>query len=97
MAPCRWRTRLRAASTNRYDLLLDHDLKVHGEILLRVRHNLLDHSGQRRAITQVRSHPQALAQCESYLNRRKLAAVPWYDTAGSAKDLAAERRWQASP
>jgi prephenate dehydratase len=45
----------------------------------------------RAPITQVRSHPQALAQCESYLNRHKYAAVPWYDTAGSAKDLAAAR------
>ena len=80
-----------AGSINKsYDLLLDHDLKVHGEILLRVRHNLLTIPGNAAAITQVRSHPQALAQCESYLNRRKLAAVPWYDTAGSAKDLAAE-------
>lgn len=80
-----------AGSINKsYDLLLDHDLKVHGEILLRVRHNLLTTPGNDAAITQVRSHPQALAQCESYLNRRKLAAVPWYDTAGSAKDLAAE-------
>lgn len=80
-----------AGSINKsYDLLLDHDLKVHGEILLRVRHNLLTIPGAGAAITQVRSHPQALAQCESYLNRRKLAAVPWYDTAGSAKDLAAD-------
>jgi prephenate dehydratase len=80
-----------AGSINKsYDLLLEHDLKVHGEILLRVRHNLLTLPGNAAAITQVRSHPQALAQCESYLNRRKLTAVPWYDTAGSAKDLAAE-------
>ncbi|MEJ5247579.1 prephenate dehydratase [Caldilinea sp.] len=80
-----------AGSINKsYDLLLDHDLKVHGEILLRVRHNLLVVPGKTGEIRQVRSHPQALAQCESYLNRRKLAAVPWYDTAGSAKDLAAD-------
>lgn len=80
-----------AGSINKsYDLLLDHDLKVHGEILLRVRHNLLTVRGNAGTITMVRSHPQALAQCESYLNRRKLAAVPWYDTAGSAKDLAAD-------
>ncbi|MFM7582803.1 MAG: prephenate dehydratase domain-containing protein, partial [Caldilinea sp.] len=84
-----------AGSINKsYDLLLDHDLKVHGEVLLRVRHNLLTVPGNqepgRARITQVRSHPQALAQCETYLNRRKLAAVPWYDTAGSAKDLAAD-------
>ncbi len=79
-----------AGSINKsFDLLLDHDLKLHGEILLRVHHNLLVTPGA-TLITQVRSHPQALAQCESYLNRHKYAAVPWYDTAGSAKDLAAE-------
>lgn len=80
-----------AGSINKsFDLLLDHDLKLHGEILLRVHHNLLTIPGNAGTITQVRSHPQALAQCESYLNRHKYAAVPWYDTAGSAKDLAAE-------
>jgi prephenate dehydratase len=80
-----------AGSINKsFDLLLDHDLKLHGEILLRVHHNLLTVPGSAAALTQVRSHPQALAQCESYLNRHKYAAVPWYDTAGSAKDLAAD-------
>ncbi|MCA9932902.1 MAG: prephenate dehydratase [Anaerolineales bacterium] len=78
-----------AGSINKaFDLLLDHDLKVHGEILLRVRHNLLATPGHAAQITHVRSHPQALAQCESYLNRYAYTAVPWYDTAGSAKDLA---------
>jgi len=38
----------------------------------------------------VRSHHQALAQCEEFLNRNNYVAVPWYDTAGSAKDLAAK-------
>jgi prephenate dehydratase len=80
-----------AGSINKsFDLLLDHDLKLHGEVLLRVHHNLLTIRGNAAGITQVRSHPQALAQCESYLNRHKYAAVPWYDTAGSAKDLAAD-------
>ena len=80
-----------AGSINKsFDLLLDHDLKVHGEILLRVHHNLLTIPGNAATISQVRSHPQALAQCESYLNRHEYAAVPWYDTAGSAKDLAAD-------
>lgn len=78
-----------AGSINKaFDLLLDHDLKVHGEILLRVRHNLLATPGHAAQITHVRSHPQALAQCEEYLNRHGYTAVPWYDTAGSAKDLA---------
>ncbi|MCP4164913.1 MAG: prephenate dehydratase [Chloroflexi bacterium] len=81
-----------AGSINKaYDLLLEHDLKVRGEILLRVRHNLLAMPGARQPdIEIVRSHPQALAQCERYLNRHEFQAVPWYDTAGSAKELAAE-------
>jgi prephenate dehydratase len=79
-----------AGSINKsYDLLLEHDLKVNGEILLRVRHSLMTVPGQAAAINEVRSHPQALAQCERYLNRHGYRAVPWYDTAGSAKDLAA--------
>lgn len=80
-----------AGSINKaYDLLLDHDLKVWGEILLRVRHNLLALPGVTLdQITTVRSHPQALAQCERFLNRHGWQAVPWYDTAGSAKELAA--------
>jgi prephenate dehydratase len=80
-----------AGSINKsFDLLLEHDLKVHGEILLRVRHCLLTSPGNAAKITQVRSHPQALAQCEGYLNRQGYKAVTWYDTAGSAKDLAAK-------
>lgn len=79
-----------AGSINKsFDLLLEHDLKVHGEILLRVRHCLLTVPGHAATITQVRSHPQALAQCETFMNRHHYTAVPWYDTAGSAKDLAA--------
>ncbi len=78
-----------AGSINKaYDLLLEHDLRVHGEILLRVRHNLLTLPGNAENIVYVRSHPQALAQCEGFLNRHNYKAVPWYDTAGSAKELA---------
>lgn len=79
-----------AGSINKtYDLLLERDLTVVGEILLRVRHNLLALPGTGVAdIQQVRSHPQALAQCERYLNQHGWRAIPWYDTAGSAKELA---------
>ena len=80
-----------AGSINKaFDLLLEHDLRVHGEILLRVRHCLLTTAGNAHKIKEVRSHPQALAQCESYMNRQGYTAVPWYDTAGSAKELAAK-------
>jgi len=78
-----------AGSINKaYDLLLDHDFRVQGEILLRVQHNLLTLPGNGERIEQVRSHPQALAQCEGFLNRHGYEAIPWYDTAGSAKELA---------
>ena len=79
-----------AGSINKaYDLLLEHDLKVWGEIFLRVRHNLMAPPGTRlEDIREVRSHPQALAQCERFLNRHGWRAKPWYDTAGSARDLA---------
>lgn len=80
-----------AGSINKaFDLLLEHDLRVHGEILLRVRHCLLTTPGNAGKIHEVRSHPQALAQCEGYMNRHAYTAVTWYDTAGSAKDLAAK-------
>jgi prephenate dehydratase len=78
-----------AGSINKaYDLLLEHDLKVHGEILLRIHHYLLTSRTNAEGVREVRSHHQALAQCEDYLNRNNYVAVPWYDTAGSAKDLA---------
>lgn len=80
-----------AGSINKaFDLLLEHDLRVHGEILLRVRHCLMTVPGNAAQIKEVRSHPQALAQCEGYMNRQGYTAVTWYDTAGSAKDLAAK-------
>ncbi|MBV7332121.1 prephenate dehydratase [Chloroflexi bacterium TSY] len=77
-----------AGSINKaYDLLLDHDLKVHGEVLLCVRYCLMTLPENKNGITQIRAHPQSLAQCEDYLNRNHLTAVPWYDSAGAAKEL----------
>ncbi len=70
------------------DLLLHHDLRIQGEIILRVRHNLLKLPDNGDVIKEVRSHTQALAQCEQFLNNNGYEAVPWYNTAGSAKDLA---------
>ncbi len=73
-----------------YELLMEHDLRVQGEIILHVRHALLAPHGQKLSdLQRVRSHPQALAQCEQFLRRYHLEAEPWYDTAGSARDLAA--------
>jgi prephenate dehydratase len=76
--------------TRSYELLMTHDLRVHAEVILRVRHMLLGPPGAKAdELKRVRSHPQALAQCQRYLQRHELEAEPAFDTAGSARDLAA--------
>jgi prephenate dehydratase len=74
-----------------HELLLEYDLRVRAEVILRVRHALLAPAGTTLAdVREVRSHPQALAQCERYLARRGFKPVVHFDTAGSARDLAAD-------
>ncbi|HLW61648.1 MAG TPA: prephenate dehydratase [bacterium] len=82
-----------AGSINQtYDLLLDHQLVIAGEFDHRVVHCLLALPGQSiGAIKRVYSHPQALAQCDVYLRRLGAEAVPFYDTAGSAKMIQEQR------
>lgn len=71
-----------------YELLLDYDVRVQAEVILRIEHMLLapPHTPIDQ-IKRVKSHPQALAQCAAYLRRRGWEAVPAYDTAGSAREL----------
>jgi prephenate dehydratase len=69
-----------------YDLLLQHQLYIVGEYLLRVRHCLIGLPGvQMSDIRQVISHPQGLAQCDRYIKSLGLASEVGYDTAGSVK------------
>jgi len=69
-----------------YDLLLDSTLRVCGEIELRVIHCLIASPGAGLdTIKRVYSHPQALAQCRSFLKHLDCELIPTYDTAGSVK------------
>jgi chorismate mutase/prephenate dehydratase len=71
-----------------YDLFLTHDLKVSGEIIIRISHCLIANpSTSLEAVKTVYSHPQALAQCRSFLERLGRELIPTYDTAGSVKML----------
>ncbi len=51
-------------------LAYEYPLEIAGEVILPVRHNLLARPGVKlENITQVLSHPQALAQCRQYLSK----------------------------
>ncbi|MEA3238452.1 MAG: prephenate dehydratase [Candidatus Bipolaricaulota bacterium] len=72
-----------------YELLVEHDLRIYAEVILRVRHMLLAPPGTEfSALKRVRSHPQALAQCQRYLVRHGLVPEPVEDTAAGACNLA---------
>jgi prephenate dehydratase len=75
------------------DLLMEREVFVHAEMRLRIQHNLIVAPGTRlRDIRQVLSHPVALDQCRNFFRRhRRIAAVPFYDTAGSVKHVIAGR------
>src|SRR6185503_10103918 len=70
-----------------YDLLLEQDLPIVAETELQVVHNLMALPGTELSqIRRVCSHPQALAQCESFLRGLpNVEIVATYDTAGSAR------------
>ena len=71
-----------------YDLFLKYDLKVCGEVVIRVSHCLVANKGTTlKQVKTVYSHPQALAQCRNFLERSGWELIPTYDTAGSAKML----------
>ena len=74
--------------TQSYDLMFTSSLHVYGEVTIKVSHNLISiPSANMSTIKNVISHPQALAQCENYLRRKGLKAIPEFDTAGSAKKI----------
>lgn len=73
-------------------ILTETELKIVGEVVLPVHHCLLAPPDIKAGeIRVVYSHPQALAQCRSFLSRRRLEPRPFYDTTGAARWLASER------
>jgi len=72
-----------------YDLLLEHDLAIVGEVVVPVRLCLAALPGQSLdAIERVYSHVQALGQAEAYLRTRRWTLLSTYNTAGAGRLIA---------
>lgn len=72
-----------------YDLLLEHDLEIVGEVVVPVRLCLAALPGQRiDQIERVYSHIQALGQAEDFLRTRPWQLLTTYNTAGAGKSIA---------
>ena len=70
-------------------LLPKYKLQIHGEYFLPVEHNLLGKLDARiEDIKYVRSHAQAISQCQNIIAKKNFKSIISVDTAGSAKDLA---------
>ncbi len=70
-------------------LLPKYKLQIHGEHFQAVEHNLLcKPEAEIKDIKFVRSHAQAIGQCQNLISKRKFKPIISADTAGSAKDLA---------
>jgi prephenate dehydratase len=75
-----------------YDLLLEHQLTISGEVVVPVRLCLAALRGERlEDIERVYSHTQALGQAELFLRSRPWQLLTTYNTAGAGR-LIAERK-----
>jgi len=79
-----------------YDLFLKYDHKVSGEIVLRIANCLIANpSTKLDDVKIIYSHPQALAQCRSFLESLNREMISTYDTAGSVKMIKEQRLMDA--
>jgi len=76
-----------------YDLLLEGDLFIVGEIYLKVSHYLIANKNiSRRRVRRIFSHPQAIAQCKKYLKRfPNMSIVPVSNTASAVRMIKKEK------
>ena len=81
-----------AGSVHRsYDLLVSSDLHIQAEVVIPIAHYLIGIPGAAfDRITQVSSHPVALAQCEKFFaSHPAIKRVATDDTAGSVREVMA--------
>lgn len=66
------------------DMFMDYDLKIAGEVMLEISHNLLSKSGDNAKIKKIYSHPQATAQCRKWLEMN-MHWIPVLEATSTAK------------
>ncbi len=72
-------------SVNRtLDMFIESDVKICGEIMMRISHDLLSLDGRPEGIHKIYSHSQALGQCKKWL-RKNYPFVPLIETVSTAK------------
>lgn len=72
-----------------YELLMERDLRIRAEVILRVQHTLMAAPGvELTDLKRVRSTQQSLSQCDKFITRHGLEPIPAFDTASSALELA---------
>jgi prephenate dehydratase len=72
-----------------YQLISDADIRIEGEVYLRIHQNLLALEGQTiDDLSEVHSHPIAIAQCRAFFHRYPhIKLIETDDTAASAKRI----------
>ena len=73
-----------------FDLLREYDLRIIGDVTIRIMQNLLAKPGADiTAIRRVLSHPQGFEQCRQFLSQHQWEHVAVGDTAGAAERVSA--------
>ncbi len=75
------------------DMFLESELKICGEVEMRIHHNLLTHSDTLAGIERVYAHHQSLSQCRSWIRRN----LPRVETLPVASNAEAARRVRSAP
>ncbi|MFT5140335.1 MAG: chorismate mutase/prephenate dehydratase [Lysobacterales bacterium] len=75
------------------DMFMDSDLKICGEVEMRIHHNLLTSSESLAGIERVYAHQQSLSQCQAWLRRN----LPQIEVVPVASNAEAARRVRNAP
>lgn len=77
--------------TDTYDILLDYDITIVAEHVLKIEQALLGKKGAKlEDIKLVYSHPQGLLQCAPFLEEHSISTKSYSSTSGAAKKIAEE-------